>query len=154
MGIKKRIINILFFMLYCGLILVFLLASGQDGNKSGHTSEIVVNIISNIFSIEKTDNLRLLVRKLVGHFGFNVILGIVSIIFYLTLDLIKNLKIKYIMHYLIGFLEAFISEFLVERNTSGRSASFIDVLIDFSGFILISTIILIIFNIKNNKKTL
>jgi VanZ family protein len=59
---------------------------------------------------------------------------------------------KVIINYIIGFIVVLISEYVFELNASGRNATFSDVLIDYSGFILFSTIIVIIYIIKNTKK--
>ncbi len=95
-----------------------------------------------------TDKYLTFIRKLIGHFLYFLILGSVSIIFYLTF----NFKIRVLIHYIVGFVFALISEFLFEGFTSGRNASFKDVMIDYSGFILLSTIILIIYKIHNKKE--
>ncbi len=148
---KKKIINIIFLIIYISLITIFFVKSGENSTNSSNSSEIVVNIISNVFHVEKNDNLRLIVRKLLGHFLYNGLIGISSIIFYLTFNHFK-FRTKIMIHYIVGFFVAFISEFVFELNASGRNATFNDVLIDYSGFILFSTIILIIYIIKNTKK--
>jgi VanZ family protein len=148
---KKKIINIIFLIIYVSLITIFFVKSSENGSNSSNSSEIVVNIISNIFHVEKNDNLRLIVRKLIGHFLYNGLIGISSILFYLTFNPFK-FRTKVIIHYIIGFIVALISEYVFELNASGRNATFSDVLIDYSGFILFSTIIVIIYIIKNTKK--
>ena len=49
------------------------------------------------------------------------------------------------MHYVAGIGFAFISEFLLEGNTSGRTASIGDVMLDSGGFISISSILVIVY---------
>ena len=141
---KKRVVNIIFLVIYILLIIWFIFKSLEDGEESSSTSEKVVDIISNIVNLEKTDNLRTVVRKLIGHFGYFLLLGITSSLFYLTLSFGK-LKYRIIIHYSIGLLLAIFSEFVLEANTNGRTASGLDVIIDYSGFILLSTIIITIY---------
>jgi VanZ family protein len=156
MNQKNKILACVFGILYLILIIYFIKKSFENGETSTESSEAVANIIKNVLNklfnanIEMTDNYLCIIRKLVGHFGFNVVLGVVSTLFYINLCLDK--KITLLLHYIIGFVVAFSSEFLCEAFTSGRSASFYDVLIDYSGFILISTILFIIFFVKKDKE--
>ena len=99
--------------------------------------------------MEMTDTFSTLVSKLVGHYGYFVVLGVVSIAFYLNIPKISKIT-AIILHFSVGFLFAFISEFVAERMTSGRHASMVDVLIDMAGLITLS-ILIIIYNLRKNK---
>lgn len=155
---SKIIILIISGILYLGMIVFFTkmcLETGEQSSKSSNTvAKIVQQVLNTLFNahIELTDNYLRIIRKLIGHFGYFVCFGIVSIIFYLNLP--TRLNIRIILHYLIALLFAFTTEFVLEGSTDGRSASINDVLIDYSGFILISSIILIVYiiNVKKVKK--
>lgn len=157
MNNKKHIKTLIFGTLYVLLILFFSYKCLETGTKSSESSNFVGTIIKNILNtlfnthIEMTDSYTRLIRKLIGHFGFFLVLGSISIIFYLCLH--RSLSFTLIYHYGIGLLFAFVSEFYFEALTDGRSASIKDVLIDYSGFISLSTIILLAyFFIKRRKK--
>ena len=155
---SKLLILVISGILYIGLMVFFTmkcLETGEESTESSNTvAKIVQHVLNTLFNahIELTDNYLRLIRKLIGHFGYFACLGIVSIIFYLNLPIKLNLRI--ILHYIIALAFAFSTEFLLEGSTDGRSASINDVLIDYSGFILISSIILVIYiiNVKRIKK--
>ncbi len=155
---SKIIVLVIFGILYIAMLAFFTKMCLETGEKSTESSNTVAKIVQSVLNtlfnahIELTDNYLRLIRKLIGHFGYFACLGIVSIIFYLNMPIKLNIRI--VLHYVIALLFAFITEFLLEGSTDGRSASINDVLIDYSGFILISTIILIIYliNVKRLKK--
>ncbi len=155
---SKIIVLVIFGILYIAMLAFFTKMCLETGEKSTESSNTVAKIVQSVLNtvfnahIELTDNYLRLIRKLIGHFGYFACLGIVSIIFYLNMPIKLNIRI--ILHYVIALLFAFTTEFLLEGSTDGRSASINDVLIDYSGFILISTIILIIYliNVKRLKK--
>ena len=91
------------------------------------------------------------VRKSIGHFGAFLVLGIFSSLTYLLYFNSKKWKITLPINYLQGIGLAFLTEF-IQLFVPGRVGSLTDVLIDSTGFIISSTIIIIIFIIKNLKK--
>ncbi len=151
---KRYIKRIVFGIIYILLILFFTYKCFETGDDSSSSSYKVAKFIKNVLGhvgidIKMTDGYITLIRKLIGHFTYFLILGIISIIFYLTFN---PYKIMIAIHYCVGFIFAFASEFLFEGNTVGRNASFKDVIIDFSGFILGSSVIVIFYLIHKKKK--
>ena len=155
---KRKIFTSIFFVIYIFMISFFIYKCLENGTKSTESSnkvvDIVVDITENITNkpVVVDDNFKTMIRKLIGHFGYFLVLGTVSIIFYLLLEIKKYPWIKIVLHYSIGILLAFISEFVLEANTSGRGASIQDVGIDIGGFVLLSTIILLIYLLIKYKK--
>lgn len=88
------------------------------------------------------------VRKSIGHFGAFLVLGIFSSLTYLLYFDSKKWKFTLTINYLQGIGLAFLTE-LIQLFVPGRVGSLTDVLIDSTGFIISSTIIIIIFIIKN-----
>lgn len=91
------------------------------------------------------------VRKSIGHFGAFLVLGIFSSLTYLLYFDSKKWKFTLPINYLQGIGLAFLTE-LIQLFVPGRVGSLTDVLIDSAGFIISSTMIIIIFIIKNLKK--
>ncbi len=91
------------------------------------------------------------VRKSIGHFGAFLVLGIFSSLTYILYFDSKKWKFTLPINYLQGIGLAFLTE-LIQLFVPGRVGSLTDVLIDSTGFIISSTIIIIIFIIKNLKK--
>lgn len=156
MKYKKYILPILLGIIYVGMICFFTYKCLETGSKSTESSnkvaEVIKDVTNEVFNtnIQMTDSYTTLIRKLVGHFGYFVLFGVVSILFYKSLKM--NNIITVVIHYVSGFLFAFISEYCLEGKTDGRSASFKDVMIDFSGFITISTIMIIVYFIVAYRK--
>lgn len=88
------------------------------------------------------------VRKGVGHFSAFLVLGIFSTFTWLLFIRGKKLFISIPLNYLLGFLIAGLTEF-IQLYVPGRCGLFADVLLDFDGFMVSSTIITIILIIKN-----
>ncbi len=153
---KRYLVRIISLVLYIALIIFFTIKCFENGDTSTSTSRSVAKIIKNILNtifrtnIEMTDGYLKIIRKLIGHFLYFLVLGVVSLIFYLTFEKRRNLNI--IIHYTIGLLFALASEFIFEANTSGRNASFNDVIIDYMGFISLSSIMLIIYIFHSKKE--
>lgn len=152
---KRYLVRIISLILYIALIIFFTIKCFENGDTSTSTSRSVAKIIKNILNtifrtnIEMTDGYLKIIRKLIGHFLYFLVLGVVSLIFYLTFER-RNLNI--IIHYTIGLLFALTSEFIFEANTSGRNASFNDVIIDYIGFISLSSIMLVIYIFHSKKE--
>ena len=88
------------------------------------------------------------VRKGVGHFSAFLVLGIFSTFTWLLFLRGKKLFISIPLNYLLGFLIAGLTEF-IQLYVPGRCGLFADVLLDFDGFMVSSTIITIILILKN-----
>ncbi len=150
-----KVFKIIISILYISLLGFYVYLSLSSGEKSGNMSSEFANFIAKILNffgikVEVNDEFHTFIRKLFGHFGYFVILGIVSLLFYVYVLSIK-LKYKLIIHFGSGFLFAFLTEFLLEAITAGRGPSMIDVLIDYSGF-SVSVFISLIFIFKGRKK--
>lgn len=128
------------------------LQKGDDSSGlSDNISKFVINII-NIFNkdIKQTDKFNHYVRKIIGHYGFFTILGIVSVFFFLTITKIK-VKYRFTIHFITGLLYAIFTEFVLQNITSNRTPAIKDVFIDYAGFLTLSSVVLIIYLIKYNK---
>ena len=156
MSKKNFLFTFIFGALYIFLMLFFahkcLETGTQSTQSSNNVAEVIKDVSNEVFNtdIQMTDSYTTLIRKLVGHFGFFLVLGTTSFLFYMSLK--RGLTVKLMYHYIIGFLFALVSEFCLEGSTNGRSASFKDVLIDYSGFIALSSILLIIYFVVRYKK--
>lgn len=154
---KKTIFQIIFLIIYGALLVFFMYECFQDSTKAGKQAGIVANIIANtieFFTKKKVtvdDHFLLLVSKIVGHYGYFVILGLISIIYHLSLDGFNKIM-RIIIHFVIGISFAFATEFVAEAITAGRNASIVDVGIDTLGFITLSLPICIVYLIKRRQK--
>lgn len=155
---EKKIYQIILGILYISLIVFFSYSCLQNGDSSGNfsvqVSKGIANVLNSIFktSYVVDDNFVHLVRKLIGHYGYFVLLGIVSSLFYYSFNNLGLVK-KIIINFLSALVFALISEFIFQLITSGRAASIIDVLIDYSGFITSAIIISTIYIVRNKNKT-
>ena len=121
-------------------------------------SEEVVNTVSpGTVTSENYDSFATFIRKLFGHFGLFVISGLLSsLAVYFAFNPQKWSKYYWLIIISLGFgLSMGILTELIQLNVPGRSGQFTDVLIDFGGYLLgFSIIVLILFLIirKQNKK--
>ena len=113
--------------------------SAQESGRFSHFVATILNFFSpNFINDGNFNNFAGIIRKLVGHFGLFAINGIFSTLsFYLFL---KDSKLKSIYYSIsfslgLGFIVAAISE-LIQIFTPDRFGSWLDILIDFSGFFL------------------
>lgn len=96
----------------------------------------VQNVSVTVMDTKSFDRLNALMRKLVGHFGSFLVLSVFAlfiVIFFFKKGKPRVFSSSFMLLY--GFLLAGLSEIL-QLFTSGRSGSFKDVLIDFSGYVL------------------
>lgn len=149
--LRKRIYQIVLFVLYIGLLVFFSYESLKDGSSSSDSSSRISLIISSIIEFFTgkdfiiTDSFDYLVRKLIGHFSYFCLLGIISSLFYYSfVNNLKKLNYFSIVHFSTGFVFAFITEYLFQQIAIGRNPSMKDVIIDFSGFIFISSFIFLV----------
>lgn len=135
-----------------------------NGDKSTESSQVVVHLLQSIINTFKKDAINesnigtfsSIVRKLVGHFGAFVVAGLLnSISCYLWIN-----KQKWYKHFYgigislsFGLFLAILTE-VIQLFIPQRSGQFTDILIDFSGYILgTSLVILFLFLfIKHHQK--
>ena len=154
---KYIVYQMVLIIIYFALIILFSYMSLQKGGESSNLSSRVANDIADVQEtitkkqVVVDDSYIKNVRKIIGHFGFFMMFGFVSALLYLSF---YTLKVFYrvSIHFVSSILFALISEFLLEANTLGRTASFKDVLIDTSGFVLASLIIFVIYFIYTKRK--
>ena len=161
---RLRIVQIILLILYLGMLAFFTYecfqtgasASKQAGNFANAVAKVEEAITKKPVVID--NNYRTMVSKLFGHYGYFCILGLVSILFYMTFTKLK-VYIRFIIHLVVGISFAFLSEFIAEALTEGRNASINDVGIDTLGLITLSGLFIIIYYIvyfvkkKKEKKS-
>ncbi len=151
-----NIIRITLLILYIFMIVFYVIKSLENGQDSYESSAEVAQSIAKIDEIitgktvKVDENFRHLIRKYIGHYGYFVLFGIISILLYLSLPKIKQ-YIKIIIHYSFGFIFAFTTEFLFQLNAKNRTPSFVDVMIDFGGLVTLSTFIVLYYYIKRDQ---
>lgn len=156
---KKYIVyQIILLISYIALIMFFSYMSMQTGTESSGVSQTVADSVASVEEkvtgkpVVVDDNYILVIRKIFGHGGFFALFGIVSSLLFLSLYTI-NIYLRTSIHYVSGILYAFISEFILEASTVGRTPSFSDVALDSVAFVSLSTIIIIIyFIIKHSRR--
>lgn len=113
--------------------------SSQESGWFSKTFASVINFFSpNYITDANFDNFAAIIRKLVGHFGLFAVDGFVSTL--TAYEFLKDAKDKnnlllFLSPLVLGLLVAGISE-LIQIFTPDRYGSFLDILIDFGGFIL------------------
>ena len=128
----------------------------QSGGDSSDTSKVIAEGIADAQEtitgkeVVVDDEYIMITRKVLGHFGYFMVLGIVSALLYLSLYTLKPFY-RISIHYVSGIFFALVSEFMLEASADGRAPSFKDVLIDSIGFISLSTFIVIIWAIRRKK---
>ena len=154
---KKIFYQITLGLIYLLLIVWFSYESLKNGPESSSTSNSVGTIISEVVSTVTnkefivTDEIRSFIRKFIGHFSYFFILGIVSTLFYFSFDNKKNYIILFSINYISGFTFAFVTEFVFQKNSMGRTPSLQDVFIDVLGFIFLSGFICQWYFFKNQS---
>lgn len=165
MSKKYKIIRIIFLILFiisCVILIVESATPGtQSANKSNAVSDTIAKVINDISEavtkepkITNMEEFRSYIRKLVGHYGAFLIMGIFASFTFMMFFRYKKwwvfwVKVSALISY--GFLFAALTE-IIQLNTPGRAGVFSDVLIDFSGFMTSVGIIVIIFFIIYFKK--
>ena len=153
---SKIIYAIIVTTIYLGLLITYIYFSLSSGNDSSNFSENISKFIANTLNnmganITPDENFHVIIRKLIGHFGYFVLIGISSFMFY---NMLKNIKFifRIIIHFSMGFLFAFFTEFGLQKIATNRGPSIVDTMIDFDGFSLSVIVILIYFLINHKKK--
>ena len=155
----KRIHRILLGTVYVILLAFFTWQCLKSGESSSADSSSVARTISSVLEIltgkefSVDDHFIHLIRKWIGHFGYFVLLGSVSFFFYRTFDDGGKKRLLWnSIHFASGFLFAFISEFVFQTIASGRTASMLDVLLDYGGFLTLSLPVSMLFVLKDRKR--
>lgn len=130
-------------IIYLALIVLFSYFCMQSGDDSSITSNSFSNSICYLFGITNTEQISSFIRKAIGHFGFFLFFGLISSFLYMTFYKLSYLK-QIGIHFITGISFILMTEFLFQVIAINRGPSFMDCLIDFSGF-LISSIIVLIF---------
>lgn len=154
----RKILFIIFAVIAIAINVLIIVLSAADGERSGSQSlgftRMIVNLINTMFPnspiTQDQDHLHHVVRKLFGHF---LLFGVSGLFTTLTLifvdDIMKNRKIETIVFTLtIGLTIATISE-CIQLFTPGRAGAILDILIDFSGYLLFTIIIFFILFLIN-----
>ena len=158
----RKILHIIFALLLISLDVFLIVEASMNGNASGSQSnsfsQVFIDLIRaidyNSPLLSDIDTFRLVIRKLFGHF---LAFGLSGILTVLTLSTVKDLIIKKNLFVIIftlikGLLLASITE-LIQYFIPGRSGNFVDIFIDYGGFLLFASIIYIIvyFVLKNKS---
>lgn len=136
----KKIAKYIYLIIYILIIILLFFFSLRDGKESTTDSNQITNIllsILKIFNLEDSVSVTTLshiVRKLIGHFGLFFICGFFGINTFI--NFIKNKKYSIIINLSVGLLIATTSE-LLQLIPVGRSCRITDVLIDYSGYLLV-----------------
>lgn len=152
---KKYLIwTIIVSVLALAINIYIVVHSCLDATQSTEASKGVVEVVENIVNTispgavneSNYDAFVTFVRKAFGHFGLFAISGLLSS---LAIYLLIN-PMKWAKHYLtaiiglsFGLTMGAITE-IIQLNVPGRSGEFLDVLIDFSGYLLGTLIIALI----------
>ena len=136
-------------------------ASASSGSSKGivdFLKGIVNTFAPNTITESNYDSFTNFIRKAVGHFGLFFVSGILtSLSVYLWCNPIKGSKYWMLISITLefGLLMGLITE-TIQLNVPGRSGELLDVLIDFSGYLLGFLIVLLILFLiirKQNKKS-
>ncbi len=130
------IISFIGYIILTLLIFYFSLSSGEESSTQ---SAFVWSFISSVFNIK--GNYESFIRKFFGHFLlFSALAVFASVVYYRASQILfKNNYQKYsiFITLLVGILTAGIAELLqTELFVQGRNASFVDLIIDFLGYLL------------------
>lgn len=162
---KRHLIATIVLTSFTILFNIFIITqSCLNGNQSTVSSGFVVELIKsfiNAFSKDvinesNIDILTSITRKAVGHFGLFMISGILtSWSIHLLSKYIKKYQLWFGISFSLffGLFLAGLTE-LIQRFVPGRSGEFTDVLIDYGGYLLGASIIIVIvlIMIKNHNK--
>lgn len=139
------------------LNIIIFISSCLPAKESTGESNLIVNILVNIINAFKANaindsNLSIFsgfIRKLIGHFLLFLLSGIFTTlsIKYLYYDVKKEFTNFALFSIGFGFLLAVLTEG-IQKLVPGRSGEFRDIMIDFSGYLLSSLILIIIFSLK------
>lgn len=157
---NKIIVKRSLLVITTALSIFIILSSCLTGNQSTEQSGFIVNLfksIINFFSPDainpyNIDSFSAIIRKLVGHFGLFLVLGIfTSFSFSMYINDISFIKKKRLLSIFIiltyGMLLAMLTE-RIQLFIPNRSGEIKDILIDFSGYLLSSFPILLFYKYR------
>lgn len=151
---KKRHYLVIFIYIACLCFFSWkCLETGEQSSESSNfVGEIIAKALHFLFNIKivEDSNYSLIIRKLVGHYGFFVIIGFFSFFTYYLIEKI-TLKKRYLIHFISGLSFALLTEFVFEFFTSGRGASIVDAGIDYLGFCTLSIPLAVYYFIKRKE---
>ena len=159
---KKNTILFYIFLVLAVAINVFIIVEGATaGDRSASQSfgftQMFIDFVKTFAPdspiVTDPDTTHAVIRKLVGHFGLFGVSGIITTVDFLLVKeaLVNKKRIVIIGSLSVGLIVAFISE-LAQLFTPGRYFSMIDVLIDFSGYLLFGGITFTIFYLVYRHK--
>ena len=158
-----KYLKYLFLVCYIFITFVIFIKAFEDGETSAASSDqvtdIVVDTIDGITPGDESitdkfdiEDIKLFIRKAVGHFGLFLVLGVFAVATYYLF--IKNRLLSHIISIIVGFVTAGLSE-IVQGIPADRAPSFTDVLIDYAGYmiavLLFSLIFYLPYYIKRRK---
>ena len=153
---NKKIIKYITLSLYILLVAIFYFFTLRNGNESTKDSSIVTDIFLSVlkfFTFGKVEfdyeSIHHITRKLVGHYGYNLLIGIVSLIMIYNFRGIG--KISLLICLFLGLFVGISGESL-QYIPASRGPSFVDAMINFGGEVSGILISLFILFIKNKKK--
>jgi len=158
---KRRKILFIIFILLTIAIDAFIIAesciggAGSSNQSQGFTQsliEFISSINPNSDIKNHSDEVHAIVRKVIGHFLLFGLSGILSAI--TSLFIKDNNKHKWLLIIIVlskGFLLACLTE-TIQFFIPGRAGMFTDILIDFSGYLLFSIIVFLIYYLIIKKK--
>ena len=159
MNKRKEAAKWILFALAILLNAFIIINSCMNGNQSSAESGRVTNIIKNIINFfihnaindSNYETFHGVIRKLVGHFGLFLLDGVI-VSWDIHFLIQKKWWIKLIITLSFGLLIAILTE-VIQLAVPGRAGSALDILIDYSGYIIGTGIILLIFlGINRHKK--
>ena len=159
---KYLILTIIICVLAIAINAYIIMHSCLDAKQSTEASQGVVEVTEEAVNTvapgtvtpENHDSFATFIRKAFGHFGLFVISGLLSsLAIYFAFNPMKWSKYYLLVIMSLGFgLLMGITTELIQLNVPGRSGEFLDVLIDFSGYLLgFLIILLILFLIIRNQ---
>ena len=139
------------------LIVYFAASSASESTKtSDKTTEIVIEVYDAITPTKESvknrysmDEISHFVRKAIGHFLLFSALGFFASMTYIYF--INKMKLRLILSLISGIIVAIISE-IIQIFAEGRGPAIKDVLLDYSGYLLSTLIILLIMFLIIKKK--
>ncbi len=155
---KRRIVAKWILFAFAMIVTIFIIVNScMNGNQSGASSSRLADLCKNIINFFKHDlindtnyeTFHSVIRKLVGHFGL-FMMDAIFLSWSLYLFDMKKWWYKIIISLSFGLFIALISEF-TQIFVPGRVGSYLDILIDYSGYILGFSVIFLVGYIKYRK---
>lgn len=141
--------------IYCFLIVIACITSAHSGKTSSNNSGFFINLFHFFppyrFFLVRIPDLDSLMRKLIGHYTFFVLIGTCGTLIYLSS--IKNVFLSNNINLFSGLFIAAFSEF-IQIFAKDRGPTVLDVVINFQGYLsasmLIGTTFAIFRTLKNS----